>query len=119
MQAQYKYGPTAENKHSSAAGALSAGDVVVTGDRLEVVAGSKAVAVGDDWTGQLSGVFEMTALSTDTWSEGDILYWDDTNKRLTDTASTHKSAGIAAADKGSGAVLALCDLNASVASTTI
>lgn len=119
MQAQYKYGPVSQVKQFSAAGALTQGDVVVSGNRVAVVGGSKPIAADDDYTQQTSGVFEMAALSTDVWVEGDILYWDDSNNRLTDTASSHKTAGIAVAAKASGETVALCDLNASVASTTV
>lgn len=117
-QAQLKHAH-GEQKVYSAAGALTPGDVVVVGNRVGVVAGSKPVAVGDDYTLQPEGVFEMTALSTDVWADGDIIYWDDGNNRLTDIASTHKSAGIAVGAKASGETKALCDLNASVGSTTI
>ena len=117
-QAQLKYS-AGELKRFAAAGALTPGDVVVAGDRITVVAGTKPVAVGDDYTVQTQGVFEMNALSTDEWVEGAILYWDDTNNRLTDTASTHKSAGLAVGAKVSGTTKSLCDINASVGSATI
>lgn len=119
MQAIYKYGDQQKVKKFAAAGALSIGDVVVEGNRVGVVVGSKAVAVGDDYTLAFGGVWEMTALSTDTPAVGAILYWDDGNNRITTTASTHKSAGLAAAAKASGETTALVDLNASVGSATI
>lgn len=106
-------------KMFSAAGALSAGDVALMGSRIGIVSGSKPIAVGDDYTLQSTGVFTMSALSTDVWVDGDIIYWDDTNNQLTDTASTHKSAGLAVGAKASGATTADCDINASVGSATI
>jgi predicted RecA/RadA family phage recombinase len=106
-------------KKFSAAGALTPGDVVVHGNRIGVVSGTKPIAVGDDYTLQVSGVFEVTILGTDTPADGALLYWDDTNKRLTTTASTHKSAGLSVGAKASGPTTHLCDLNASVASATI
>ncbi len=119
-QAALKYGHRGGIiKKLSAAAALTPGDVVVEGERITVVSGTKPIAVGDDYTLQTDGVFEMNALSTDTWSAGDLLYWDDTNNRLTDTAASHKTAGLAAADKASGATKADCDINAAVSDTTV
>jgi predicted RecA/RadA family phage recombinase len=46
-----------------------------------------------------SGIFDITALSTDTATVGAKLYWDNTNRRLTTTASTHICAGVATAAK--------------------
>lgn len=121
MQAALKYdgGAASIKKVFVAAGALAAGDVVVDGSRIHVVSGTKAVAAGDDYTGQLTGVFELDATSADVWADGDLLYWDDTTNKLTDVASTHKSAGIAMGAKAATVLKALVDLNASVASTTI
>lgn len=118
-EAILKYGGGATTKNFNSAGALAVGEVQVVGERIEIVSGSKAIAAGDDWTNQTDGVFEMEALSTDIWAKGDIVYWDAGNNRTTDTASSHKTAGIAAAAKASGATRALIDVNASVASTTI
>ena len=118
-EAVYKYGPISTIKQFASAGALAAGEVLVVGNRVGVVSGSKPIAIGDDYTLQMSGVFSMTILGTDTPAVGALLYWDATNNRLTTTASTHKSAGIAVEAKASGPTTILCDLNASVASGTI
>ncbi len=50
------------------------------------------------------GVFDITALSTDTASGTALVaaYWDDTNKRVTTTASTHIKIGVIIAAKTSG-----------------
>ncbi len=48
------------------------------------------------------GVFDVTALSTDTAAVGAKLYWDNTNKRLTTTASGNLLVGYATAAKASG-----------------
>lgn len=114
----FKYGP-GEIKKFNASGALNPGDVVVIGSRVGVVAGSKPVAAGDDYTLITAGIVELDALSTDTPAEGALMYWDAGNARLTTTASTHKSAGLAVAAKASGVSRMLIDLNTSVASATI
>lgn len=118
MEATYKYGPQSFIK-KTAAGALSAGEVSVIGNRVGVVMGSSPIATGDEYILATSGVFEVAILGTDTPAEGALLYWDAGNNRLTTTASTHKSAGLAVEAKGSGPTTILLDLNASVASGTI
>lgn len=40
-----------------------------------------------------TGVFRLNKLATDVVAEGVSLYWDNTNKRLTVTASTHLLVG--------------------------
>jgi predicted RecA/RadA family phage recombinase len=51
---------------------------------------------------QTKGVFVVNKLGTDVVTEGQLLYWDNGNSRLTTTASTHKLVGCAAAAAGSG-----------------
>lgn len=76
----------------TAAEDLSAGEAVLVGDCL-------GVALVDILTGvtgsvQIDEVWQIAKVSTDTFAEGQILYWDDTNSVLTDTASTHKRVGV-------------------------
>lgn len=79
---------------------------VASGDGLQVgqifgVAGI-AAANGVDVEAQLVGVFDLTALTTDVAAVGVRLYWDNTNKRLTVTASTHLQVGVATKAKING-----------------
>lgn len=65
------------------------------------------VACGDAASGasvelKTSGVYDITALSTDTGTVGTPMYWDDGNRRLTTTSSTHLKVGYLVAAKGSG-----------------
>lgn len=121
MQASLKYdGGNAEFlKKFSAAGALTPGDMVVQNARYGVVSGTKPIAIGDDYTLQMTGVFTGLATSADVWADGDLLYWDDSTNMLTDVAGALKSCGIAVGAKASLATSADFDLNAGVASTTI
>lgn len=50
----------------------------------------------------IEGVFEITTLTTDTPAVGAIMYWDNTNRRLTTTASTHLAVAIAVQAKAAG-----------------
>lgn len=49
------------------------------------------------------GVFDLPKVGSQAWTVGARVYWDDTNKHLTTTASTHKLVGVAVAAVGSGA----------------
>ena len=81
--------------------AVTSGQGVLVGAALFGVAAADA-AISTDVVIATDGVFDITALSTDTAAVGAKLYWDNTNRRLTTTASTHICAGVAVASKGSG-----------------
>lgn len=64
-----------------------------------------ATAAADNATtveAQVEGVFDLTALSTDTGSVGAKVYWDNTNKRCTVTATDNSLIGVLVAAKTSG-----------------
>lgn len=65
------------------------------------IAASAALSGADVETSR-TGIFDVTALSTDTATVGAKLYWDNTNKRLTTTASGNTLVGAAAAAKANG-----------------
>lgn len=60
---------------------------------------------------QIANVFTLPKLGTDTVAQGAALYWDNTNKRLTTTASGNTLAGRAAAAAGSGVTTVQIRLN--------
>jgi len=119
MGAARVVGPAGEAKYGSAAAAMNGGDCVVVGNRVGVVMGLKPIAIGDPYALNFDGVIDLDAKSDDTWSDGDLLYWDATALHLTDTAGANKTAGIAVGDKANAAIRASVDLNASVGSTTV
>lgn len=89
---------------------------VTSGQGCQVGAALFGIASGDAASGatlelQLEGVYDVTALSTDTAAVGDLLYWDNTNKRLTTTATSNLKVGVAVAAKASGATTARILLN--------
>lgn len=59
----------------------------------------------------LTGAYSLVALGTDTGSIGTKMYWDDTNKRLTTTSSTHMFVGSLLEAKTSGPTTATIRLN--------
>lgn len=48
------------------------------------------------------GVFTLTKETGAGWTEGQVLYWDDTNKRVTHTSAGNTKIGVAAAAAASG-----------------
>ena len=52
---------------------------------------------GDEGEFQVAGVFDLireTGASTG-WTQGALIYWDNTNKRVTKTVGTNKLIGVA------------------------
>ena len=49
------------------------------------------------------GVFEIKKVGSQAWTQGDRVYWDDTNKQCTTTSSGNLFIGHAHAAVGSGA----------------
>ena len=97
--------------------AVTSGSVVVLKDATTAGGVNVAVAVDDiaaNGTGilQIGGDFTLTALSTDTGSPGDPMYWDATNSRLTTTSTSNKLAGVLIATKANGDTTACILLNA-------
>jgi predicted RecA/RadA family phage recombinase len=80
--------------------ALLSGEGFLVGDVFAVASG--AAGSGATVVGNRRGVFNLTTLSTDTATVGVKAYWDNTNFRITTTASTHKIVGVFAATKSSG-----------------
>lgn len=93
----------------TAAAALASGAGVLIGKRLGVALG--AVANGAQGVAQVTGVFSLPKLSTDVVTQGAELYWDDTNKRLTLTATANTLAGYAWAAAGNGETTVKIKLN--------
>ena len=63
---------------------------------------TSTAASGATVEAQTEGVFTLTALSTDTATLGAKAYWDNTNKRITTTATSNTLVGCFAAAKASG-----------------
>lgn len=68
-----------------------------------IVAIAAAAAVsGATVAGYTRGVFDVTSDTGAAWAVGDVVYWDDTNKRFTKTTTSNTKAGIAVAAKLAG-----------------
>lgn len=89
---------------------ITSGTPVLIGARLGVALAD--IANGSTGSVQVEGVFTITKLGTDNVTAGALLYWDNTNKRLTTTASGNTLAGFAVAAAGSGATTVNIKINA-------
>jgi predicted RecA/RadA family phage recombinase len=76
--------------------AVSSGGGALVGSVFGVAATD--VASGEEGEFQVAGVFDLvreTGASTG-WSQGALIYWDNTNKRVTKTSTSNKLIGVAA-----------------------
>lgn len=89
---------------------IVSGQVVLMGVRIGVAA--KDIANGMTGTVLVTGVFNITKLTTDVVAQGAALYWDNTNSRLTTTASGNTLAGYATAAAGGTATSVNIKINA-------
>ena len=89
---------------------ITSGTPVLIGARLGVALAD--IANGATGSVQVEGVFTVTKIGTDTVAAGALLYWDNTNKRLTTTASGNTLAGFAVAAAGSGVTTVNIKINA-------
>jgi predicted RecA/RadA family phage recombinase len=53
--------------------------------------------------GRTEGVFDLVKVGSQAWAVGDIVYWDNANKRLTKVALGSVRVGVAVASVGAGA----------------
>lgn len=94
----------------TAAADLAVGVGVLIGARLGVT----LVAIANTKTGSVAmeGVWTLPKLSTDVMAQGALLYWDNTNKRLTTTSAGNTLAGYCMLAAGNGATTVRIKLNA-------
>lgn len=71
--------------------AVASGEAVLLGMLLVVAIG--AIAANTPGEGVTEGVFELPKKSTDVVAQGVDLYWDDTAKELTTTATDNTKVG--------------------------
>lgn len=81
--------------------AVSSGAGALVGSLFGVATGD--VANGAEGEFKTTGVFDLTKVGSQAWTVGARVYWDDTAKACTTTASTNKLIGVAVAAVGSGA----------------
>ncbi len=63
------------------------------------------VAAGARFNGVTCGVFTVTKVGSQAWTEGAIVYWDAGNNRFTTSSGGNLQAGTAVAAVGGGSIL--------------
>lgn len=89
----------------------SAGQGAQVGQIFGVCAGD-AVS-GADVALKTSGVFDLTKIGSQAWTVGQLIYWDNTNKRCTNVATGNLliGAAVTAVDNGAGSTIGRVRLN--------
>jgi predicted RecA/RadA family phage recombinase len=93
--------------------AKTEGDVIVLAVRALAVC-IHDIAAGEEGTVQVSDVWNLPATAADTWTIGEQLYWNTSTNKLTNAATTHVRAGMAASKKYALATTADVWLNVNV-----
>jgi predicted RecA/RadA family phage recombinase len=96
--------------YTSGATAIASGSVVAMGKRIGIALSD----IPPNSTGSVAvtGVWTVAKLPADDVAQGELLYWDAANVRLTETAGALAVAGYAAAAAGAGATSVRIKINA-------
>ena len=92
---------------------VASGDGLLVGAIFGVATG--AAVSGDPIEAALVGVFDLTKVGSQAWAVGDKIYWDNTAKQATKTATSNTLIGVAteAVGNGAGETVGRVRLNAS------
>jgi predicted RecA/RadA family phage recombinase len=81
--------------------ALTSGQGAKAGQLFGVATGDAAIST--DVALKISGVFDLIKIGSQAWTVGQLVYWDDTNKRCTSVATGGLLIGVAVAAVAGGA----------------
>ena len=81
--------------------AVTSGDGLLVGSIFGVASGT--AALGEPVEATLAGVFDITKIGSQAWTAGAKVYWDDTNKRCTNVATSNTLIGVATEAVAGGA----------------
>lgn len=96
------------------AGGVVAGTCYLIGAILAFA--KTTAAAGEEFEGARDGIYENAPAATgQAWTEGQKIYWDDTAKRFTSTATSNTLVGAAAGAKASAAAVGIVLLTGQVA----
>lgn len=79
---------------------VSSGGGMLVGSIFGVA--TETVLSGASVEAALDGVYELAKTTGEAWTQGAVLYWNDTTKALTTTAASNKRVGYAARAQLSG-----------------
>ncbi len=85
----------------TATAAITSGAGILLGSIFGIA--QNTAAIGDRLVIQLEGVVDMAKAPSQAWTYGALVYWDNTAKVATTTASTNKLIGVAVLATGAGA----------------
>ncbi len=88
--------------------AVSADEVVKVGQIIGM--SIAAAASGEPVQLAVVGIFEMPCLGSDVIAQGDLLYWDASNDRLTLTSTSNVLVGYAVGASADGVAIVDCKL---------
>jgi predicted RecA/RadA family phage recombinase len=95
MLTTYKHRGEALDFVNSGDAVIKAGEVRVIGSRIGVIGDD--IAPGAVGSIEVEGVFEFPLSASTAVAQGDAVYWDAENKKITNTSSGNTAAGYAAA----------------------
>jgi predicted RecA/RadA family phage recombinase len=92
---------------------VASGDGLLVGAIFGVATGSAVSGAAIE--AALVGVFDLTKVGSQAWAAGDKIYWDNTAKQATKTATSNTLIGVAteAVGNGAGETVGRVRLNAS------
>ena len=93
-------GKTLDYTHTAV---VASGVAVLIGTVL-VIPGTNA-GIGVPFPGTIDGVFNIVCATGTAWTMNTPVYWDDTNKRVTTTATGNTKIGMVAAPKVAAAAV--------------
>jgi len=93
--------------------AVASSDGLLVGSIFGIASGT--AALGESVETVLTGVFDITKVGSQAWTAGARVYWDDTNKRATNVATSNTLMGVAteAVAGGAGDTIGRVRLNGS------
>jgi len=80
---------------------VMSGDGLLVGSIFGIAAGN--AANGESVEASLVGIFDLAKTASQAWSTGDKVYWDNTTKVVTKTATSNTLIGAAVEAVGGGA----------------
>ena len=93
--------------------AVASGDGLLVGSIFGVASGT--AALGETVEAALTGVYDLKKVASQAWAAGDKVYWDNTAKEATKTATSNTLIGVAteAVAGGAGDTIGRVRLNGS------
>lgn len=89
--------------------AVTSGQGVLVGSAFGVA--SNDAAISTEVEARIRGVFALTKATGAAWTQGALIYWDNTARNCTTTVATNKLIGVATAAAASGDTVGNVRLN--------